>query len=49
MQGHVDRDFQRLNCLFRKRKMSSFWNVLKTRKRNKIDSTLNANQFADYF
>jgi hypothetical protein len=41
--------FNKLNTLFGQRKMSAFWNLLKNKKKTRVQSNLHANDLADYY
>ena len=49
MQNRINRNYHRLNYLYQERKMTSFWNTLKSQNMNNIDTSLSVNQLAEYF
>ena len=49
MHGFIDRDTQKLNFLFRDRKMKSFWNELQKRNHKTPNSNLMAQDFVTFY
>ena len=49
MQNEVNSSFINLNSMYRERKMSCFWNGIKRLKRKRVNSSLQAQAFSDYY